>query len=58
MTPIKAVLFDVSTLDAGLHGALVKTGKYREKDELQLADSDSGFCVKDISEAVDRIMQA
>ncbi|MGI9289026.1 MAG: TIGR01458 family HAD-type hydrolase [Pseudomonadales bacterium] len=52
------VLSDViGAVDAGLQGILVKTGKYREKDELQLADSNKGYCVTDISEAVDLIIQ-
>lgn len=50
------VLADViGALDAGLQGVLVRTGKYREKDELQLGDR--GLCVSDISEAVDLIIQ-
>ncbi len=44
----------IGALDAGLQGILVKTGKYREKDELQL--NARGSCVKDITEAVDYIV--
>ena len=45
----------IGAIDTGLQGILVKTGKYRDKDELQLGNS--GHTVKDISEAVEIIIQ-
>ncbi len=44
----------IGALDAGLQAVLVRTGKYRESDELQLGDR--GQCVNDIAEAVNLIL--
>ncbi len=45
----------IGATDAGLQGILVKTGKYRNQDELQLGNR--GHTVEDISEAVELIIQ-
>lgn len=45
----------IGAIDAGLQGILVKTGKYRNQDELPLGNR--GHTVKDISETVELIIQ-
>ena len=44
----------IGSLDSGLQGVLVKTGKYQAKDELQLQGR--GICVENISAAADWIL--